>query len=311
MQHPIKPAHIRYIKLGVGGAFARASIDRGELHLGYGEIPHDPCASGDWDQVLTIFQGLRRSVGKAKDSMREVHDFYTLGSDCLWITFSDGHLWWGFAEPVVRMLAEPFTERIGSRARTMIGGWCNTSITGAPLRMPELTTRLTQVANYRGTICAVRAGDYLVRKINGEEEPILKAASTARGAMIASAKAMIAELHWADFEIMVDLIFARGGWQRVSVLGGTMADIDLLLERPTLGETAVVQVKSRASQGVLDEHIAHFTTNGLTRAFFVCHSPDGALSAADTPGVHLWTSDRLAEVAVKSGLFDWLMDRVG
>ena len=31
---------------------------------------------------------------------------------------------------------------------------------------------------------------------------------------------MIAELHWADFEIMVDLIFARGGWQRTSVLGG-------------------------------------------------------------------------------------------
>ena len=97
--------------------------------------------------------------------------------------------------------------------------------------MNDLTTRLTQVANYRGTICAVRAKDYLLRKINAEEEPIVAVATSARAAMLSSAREMIAELHWADFEIMVDLIFARGGWQRTSVLGGTMADIDLLIEQ--------------------------------------------------------------------------------
>lgn len=47
----------------------------------------------------------------------------------------------------------------------MIGGWPNTSLDDTPLRMSDLTTRLTLVANYRGTICAVRAGDYLLRKI--------------------------------------------------------------------------------------------------------------------------------------------------
>lgn len=129
--------------------------------------------------------------------------------------------------------------------------------------------------------------------------------------MIASAKAMIAQLHWADFEILVDLIFARGGWQRSSVLGGTMADIDLLIEQPTIGETASVQVKSRASQAVLDDHMAYFTLSGLPRTFVICHSPDGALSTSQAPGVHLSTGDHLAEVAVKSRLFEWLMDRVG
>lgn len=72
-----------------------------------------------------------------------------------------------------------------------------------------------------------------------------------------------------------------------------------------------MQVKSRASQAVLDEHIAHFAASGLPRTFFVCHSPDGALSTQGAPGVHLWTGDHLAEVAVKSGLFEWLMDRIG
>jgi len=177
--------------------------------------------------------------------------------------------------------------------------------------MNDLTTRLTQVANYRGTICAVRAADYLVRKINAREEPVVAVATSARAAMLTSAREMIAELHWADFEIMVDLIFARGGWQRTSVLGSTMADIALLIEQPTIGEVASVQVKSRASQAILDEHMSYFASSGLTRTFFVCHSPDGSLSTGGATGVYLWTGEYLADVAVKAGLFEWLMDRVG
>lgn len=51
-----------------------------------------------------LLQSLRRTAGKAKDSMREVQDFYTLDPECLWITFADGYLWWGFAAPEVTML---------------------------------------------------------------------------------------------------------------------------------------------------------------------------------------------------------------
>ena len=93
--------------------------------------------------------------------------------------------------------------------------------------------------------------------------------------------------------------------------GGTMADIDLLIEQPTLDERASVQVKSRAGQAVLDEHIALFAASGLGRTFFVCHSPDGALTTRGAFGVHLWTNTHLAEIAVRSGLFEWLMERVG
>jgi hypothetical protein len=62
---------------------------------------------------------------------------------------------------------------------------------------------------------------------------------------------------------------------------------------------------------VLDEYLEYVAVSGLTRAFFVCHSPDGALNTHGAPGVHLWTGDHLATIAVKSGLFEWLMDRVG
>lgn len=48
-----------------------------------------------------------------------------------------------------------------------------------------------------------------------------------------------------------------------------------------------------------------------TRTFFVCHSPTAELRVGDEPGVHVWTGDTLAELATKSGLYDWLVDRVG
>ena len=98
---PVAPTHVRYIKLGSGGAFARSSLDGGELQLGYHDVAHDLCAAGDWDGVLAYFSKIRKTAGKARDSLREVHDFYGLGADCLWITFADGFLWWAFAEPEV------------------------------------------------------------------------------------------------------------------------------------------------------------------------------------------------------------------
>ena len=88
----IRPTQIRYIKLGAGGTFARASLERGEIQFGYNEVPHNLCVAGDWNSVLALLQTVRRSTGKARDSMREVKDFYTLGSDCLWITLADGFL---------------------------------------------------------------------------------------------------------------------------------------------------------------------------------------------------------------------------
>ena len=43
---PIAPSTIRYIKLGAGGSFARASLERNELQLGYHEV-QVPLAGGE------------------------------------------------------------------------------------------------------------------------------------------------------------------------------------------------------------------------------------------------------------------------
>ncbi len=61
---------------------------------------------------------------------------------------------------------------------------------------------------------------------------------------------------------------------------------------------------------MLDDYIGRFRRSGkYDRMFFVCHSPAGTLSVDDTASVHIWAGDRLADAAVKAGLFDWLTER--
>lgn len=308
---PIEATTIRYIKLGTGGRWAPYALENGELHFGYRMIPHDLCVKGDWEAVARLLMEHGRNAGKAKDGVREIRDFYTLGADCLWITFADGHLWWAFAEPGVIPTRDE-DEAHSVRLRRTRDGWHKTDIAGSPLRVDGLSTLLTQVAAYRQTICQVKAADYLLRRINAVEEPIVMRARAARRTMIAVATEMIAALHWADFETLVDLIFARTGWQRVSRVGETQADVDLVLEQPSIGEKAFVQVKSRAGQAVLDDYIDRFRQSGaFQRFFFVCHTPSGELAAVDDARLHVWSGNRLADAAVGAGLFDWLVERSG
>ena len=240
---------------------------------------------------------------------REIRDFYTLGSDCLWVTFADGHLWWAFADPEVMWLGTDDEAR-GARMRKTLDRWHKTDITGKPLRIDGLSTVLTQVAAYRQTICRVKPREYLLRRINAVEEPVVARAREARSAMAAVAAEMIAALHWSDFETLVDLIFARTGWQRVSRVGDDLTDVDLILEQPAIGEKAFVPVKSKAAQAVLDDYVDRFRRSGAyDRFFFVCHSPKGTLSTDDDTRLHVWAGDRLADAAVRAGLFDWLIER--
>ncbi len=156
----------------------------------------------------------------------------------------------------------------------------------------------------------MKEADYMNRRNNAVGETVVAPERDARQAIVAVASELIAGLHWADFETLVDLIFARSGWQRISRVGGTQADVDLIIEQPATGEIAFVQVKSKAGQSVLDDYIGRFRrSETYDRMFFVCHTPKGALSVNDDPSLHVWAGDRLADAAVKAGLFDWLIER--
>ena len=161
----------------------------------------------------------------------------------------------------------------------------------------------------RGVMRAEEA--YLLRRIKGIEEPIIGRANEARRVMMSVASDMIQGLHWADFETLTDLIFARSGWQRSTRVGEHLTDIDLVMEQPTTGEMAFVQVKSKAGQATVDDYLGRFRRSGYDRFFFICHSAQGRLTLPDEPRLHLFEGERLADAAVKNGLYDWLIERSG
>jgi hypothetical protein len=221
-----EPAAVRYIKLGENGKWAASALEQGIIPFGYRSVDHRACLTGNWDEVRRQLLGMGRTASGVSQGLRELKDFYGLPENTLWVTMADGHFWWAFAEKA---------------------GWSKTSLTGEPLTVRSLSSALTRTASYQMTICAIKHADYLLRRIRDERDSLHAQATALKIEMREIGLLMIRRLDWRDFETLVDLIFARGGWQRSSVLGKDQADVDLILTQPTIGETAWVQIKSQTS----------------------------------------------------------------
>lgn len=303
----IAPTEIRYIKLGPSGAWVDRCLNEGLLELGHTSVPHPLTAVGDWTAVRSLFVAHGATPSKASDFTRELRDFYTLPETTLWITTARGRLWWAFARPEVEAVDEAGR---GGRLRRTFGSWRSTDVNDAPLVLDNLSTRLTKVSAYRQTLCKVGAADYLIRRINAEPEPVVAKALAAQAELASAASDLLQALHWRDFELLVDLIFAGSGWRRVSAVGGSdQADSDLILEQAATGERAMVQVKSFADQTTLNDYAERFRTGGWDRCFFICHTARSNLRPPSDPAFHLWQGETLAQKVVRAGLVDWLIAR--
>lgn len=298
---------MRYIKLGPNNAWAQSSFDNGWIAFGHAGIPHDKAVAGDWDAVRASW-GDALSSNKKSDFLREVKEFYTQGSDCLWITFAHGQMYWAFAEPDVSLI-ENASDDIGCRYRQVIGQWRSSDRFGKPLMLNDISTKLTKTSAYRQTLCGVAAADYAVRLINGEDDPAVVRSKAARSAFIKTLSPIIQSLHETDFEVLTDLLFTRLGWVRVSSIGGTQKDTDLILEQPATKVRALVQVKSAADQTVLDDYTKRFNDMPAQTGFFICHAPRGQLVGNEH--MHVWSGADLADRVMQAGLVDWVFDRAG
>jgi hypothetical protein len=303
------PSAVRYIKLGRGGDWAAEGLKAGIIPFGYYEIDHTLCAKGEWDRARKQLIGMGRSPSGASSGVREIRDFYELDADALWVTIAQGHLWWTFAEREVISFDNVGKDQ-PSRYRKVIGRWRNESLTGQSLTTRSLSSALTRTGNYRMTICEVKREDYLLRRIRGEVDPLHAEAMALKADLRRVALKMIQQLHWEEFENLIDLIFSRNGWQRSSILGRDLPDVDLVLDQPSTGETAWVQVKSMAGQAEIADYLTRFRDDGsYDRFYFACHSPKGVVTVPEEDRIHLWLGEQLADVALRAGMFDWLVDR--
>ena len=298
---------VRYIKLGSGGRWAATALSEGTLEWGSEIDPGELASTHDWNGARQHYleQGTPPSTTTAYT--RELRDFFTLGAETLWITFARDQLWWAFAEPEVEHRGAATADHASFFRRT-IGPWRSTNILGEPLIQHRLSSALTKVAGYRQTMCKVEAEDYLFRLLNAELDGAISLAQSALDGLHSRLEPVIRQLHWQDFELLIDLIFSRSGWRRISRLGGTLKDHDLLLEQPITAERISVQVKSTASQKVLDRYAKSFNDNEVAdRLFFISHD-EQALASPD-PRIITWSVRDVSRQTVAAGLTDWLIER--
>lgn len=307
----------RYIKLGVGGGLEALCLDGGEMRIGFDEVPHEAALAGDKEAMRKSFAGTR-SAGKSTDFVNQVLKFYDRDASVIWITFARNRLWWCQAAPEVRMLAaesgsaHPYP--YGSRSRRTLTGWHDCSIGGKPLMMTELHGGLTRTAGYRSTICDIKPEmfRYLISKINDDPVEEIIAAQEAKANLLHALRSLVCMTYWADFELLVDLIFSHSGWQRVSVLGCDQKTTDIELVLPSTGERATVQVKASTTQQELDDYVRRFGEWKSDRFFYVYHTLNSPLALdCDDPRVALIGPEKLAGMVLRAGLTDWLMQKVG
>ncbi|MFC6522420.1 restriction endonuclease [Undibacterium arcticum] len=136
--------------------------------------------------------------------------------------------------------------------------------------------------------------------------------SAERARLCSQLEKAISELHWKDYETLVDLVFRHAGWLRVSVLGQHAKSYDLELREPITDDRYVVQVKSQATRADLNKTIQDFSEADYRKVFFVVHSPAADLAnAKNIPShVELVAPAHLAALTLDAGLSRWLEEKV-
>ena len=95
-------------------------------------------------------------------------------------------------------------------------------------------------------------------------------------------------------------------------VGGPSEGIDVEVENVSSDEIAFVQVKSTATQAVLDDYVSRFNDrrDRYHRMIFAVHSPKGVLTSPAGQFVSVWTGNDIARRVVKLGLGDWVATRL-
>lgn len=296
-----------YIKLGRAGCWEANSIEQSRLRLGWSAQSLADINAHRWPLIATQLQRAQPNNQQvATTDLNRLRDIVLSTPEDIWITFHGAKLWWA------RLAAGPVEEDGISKYRVTIDGWHDSSQSGKLLVANELPGKIAQLQGFRGTVCRVREKNLLRRVLEGARSELASQISVERVRLCSQLERAIAELHWKDYETLVDLVFRHAGWLRVSVLGQHAKAYDLELREAITGDRYVVQVKSQATRADLEKTIQDFSEADYRKIFFVVHSPAPDLAnAADIPAyVELVAPSHLAALALNAGLSHWLEEKV-
>jgi len=311
---------VRYIKLGAGNAHAEYCVDDGKLILGFWTcLPEmfDACCNKDWKRVEEIIRQQRtlgnggREPRSIANDLRQVKEFFEDDGSIIWITFHNRKMYWGLGTPVTEFVD---VKEIGSEKlclRNMSVPWSNYNFNGDPLLMDDIAGNIAMTSQYQGTICKIGDVNYIKRRIRGENSEIYVKTKNTIDNLLHDIADGLKKLTPRDFELLVEMIFVNTGWRRVGFAGGTEELVDVVLTRPSLvdhtNEVVAVQVKSETNQ---KEYEKYEKAIGATykNAFYVYHT--GSITRIESGQMKLLDAISLAPLILKTGLTDWLLERI-
>lgn len=308
----IKATKVLFIKLGQGGQFERECIEQNQtLRLGYREVDHKLCVSGQWDKVHNYFMTVENSkTFVATSHTNQIKQFYEEDENTLWVTFYANKLWWCFSKPEVTLLSDK------TKTRPVIGKWSDKDINSNVLLAGNISGKLLKTQGFRGTICSVPEEKYALAKINCEQMKVVVEVEQAMFELKSKLILLIQNLQWKDFETLVDLIFRQAGWQRVSDLGKTQKTLDLELLAPVTGERAIVQIKAQSNLKEFLDYEEKFVpmNNDYDKFFFVLHTDKNdsirTYEENEVTAVKIYLVDKVAELTISAGLVEWVIKKV-
>jgi hypothetical protein len=300
-----------YIKLGRGGCWESDSITRSLLRIGWRKQSLEDINSGRWSEIEHQLRSeLAGRPGEATTALNRLRDIAQSTPDDVWITFHGANMWWA------RLAASSVEGDETSKFRRIQGKWSDKSLKGQSLVISELPGKIAQLQRFQRTVCSVRETGLLRRVLAGDRSPLALEISAHRERLAVAAKNAIEQLHWKDYETLVDLVFRDTGWIRVSILGQQVKGYDLELREPITQDKYLVQIKSEASLKDVMKAVSQFfpdhAPSDYKKLFFFTHHPaSDLLDATDLPDcVDLIPPQRLADLVIDAGLSRWLEEKV-
>lgn len=304
---PVKLRKAYYIKLGRAGCWEGDSIKNGLLRLGWKGQNIFHINSKLWSEIERQLNAEMPSKrGKATTDLNRLRDIAESSEEDIWITFNGAKLWWA------RLASGPIEEDSVSKYRRTLSGWKDRSESGQLLVVNDLPGKIAMLQGFRGTVCQVKEHELLARILAGERSPLADSITKASEVLCSHLVDVIEQLHWKDYETLVDLVFRHAGWERVSVLGQQAKGYDLELREPLTNSRYVVQIKSQATLTDLIDTSEQFSREDYRRIFFVVHTPSPDLDTVKTLSDHVEVVPpvKLARLALEAGLVGWLRTKV-
>jgi hypothetical protein len=307
------PDSVRYVKNGRAGQWWKTAKANGQIHLGWRDIPDAQLRTSDLETIEGLIRAQFGNKSGATQDFKALRTLLVNPSQHVWVTFQDGCMWWCTVRDEVEKNPDIETKERGHFWLTCELPWSNYSMDGKRhLVKSELPGIVAAVAGYQATVCEPTGWKEILRIIRNEEDPDALIAALARQTYEDAVAKLVARLGDKDFELLIDLILSRTGWGRLGKVGGPTEGIDIEVENVSSDEIAFVQVKSTATQAVLDDYVSRFNAqrDRYDRMIFAVHSPKGVLTPPTGQFVSVWTGKDIARRVVKLGLGDWVSTRL-